>query len=168
MTDDEIKTLLFDIITSCYQSENVIYHNIIFYIYDEKFIRKVKVNKLNNNKIKMKLPNKVNGECIFYVINNIPAYIHINYDYIFKYLFNNRYNNIIDNYGIIENYKEKISEIISNIMNEYDTSTTYDTNNTSWFTYSNYITINLYNIIQESKTITVNNWSHKLVKIFTK
>jgi len=63
MTKEELSECFYDKFNSCYPVVNNLYPKSIFWFYDEKYIRKCKLSKLNN--IKITLPNKVNGICLF-------------------------------------------------------------------------------------------------------
>jgi hypothetical protein len=63
MTEQELKIWFFDKLCSCYPAKQDDIPDSIFWVYDEQFIRKMKLCKINNQKVK--LPNKVNGICLF-------------------------------------------------------------------------------------------------------
>ena len=63
MTKEELSDWFWSKLYSCYPVKHKDYPDYIFWYYDEKFARKIKLCKLNNQEIK--LPNKVNGICLF-------------------------------------------------------------------------------------------------------
>ena len=63
MTKEEISNWFINKLTSCYPVKHYDYPDSILWFYDENFIRKIKLCKLNNQYIS--LPNKVSGICLF-------------------------------------------------------------------------------------------------------
>ena len=63
MTKDKLTDWFWNKFNSCYPVTHDDYTDRIFYYYDEQFIRKIKLGKLDNQVIT--LPNNVKGECLF-------------------------------------------------------------------------------------------------------
>ena len=63
MNKEELSKWFIDKFNSCYPVIHDDYPDSIFWLYDEKYLRKMKLCKLNNQKIS--LPNKVYGVCLF-------------------------------------------------------------------------------------------------------
>jgi hypothetical protein len=63
MNNEELYDWLLTKLLSCYPVKIVGKDNYVYWYYDEMFIRKLKVSKLNNKKIKY--PNKITGFCLF-------------------------------------------------------------------------------------------------------
>ena len=63
MNKEELTVWFWNKFKSCYPVKHDDYPDSIFWFYDEKFIRKIKLCKLNNQEIT--LPNKVSGKCLF-------------------------------------------------------------------------------------------------------
>ena len=63
MNNEELYDWLLTKLLSCYPVKIVGKDNYVYWYYDEMFIRKLKVSKLNNKKIKY--PNKITGVCLF-------------------------------------------------------------------------------------------------------
>ena len=94
MTKEELSNWFWCKLFSCYPVKHDDYPNSIFWFYDEKIVRYIKLCKLNNQKIK--LPNKVKGVCLFE--QNINAkHLWCDYDEIWSFFeknYMNEYNNI--------------------------------------------------------------------------
>jgi len=90
MTKDELSDWLLNKILYCYPVKNVDFNNCILWIYDENYIRKLKLCKLNNQTITS--PNKIKGICLFEqeLNNNLLLF---NYDEIWDFFENNYSNN---------------------------------------------------------------------------
>jgi hypothetical protein len=63
MNETELKLWFLKKLNSCYTVSHSKYPENIFWIYDEKYIRKCKLSKINNSDISK--PTEVNGYCIF-------------------------------------------------------------------------------------------------------
>jgi len=63
MTKEELSDFILETLKKCYKVKHEDYPSIIFWIYDEQFIRKIKLGKINNQDIK--ITNEINGTCIF-------------------------------------------------------------------------------------------------------
>ena len=63
MTKYELTKWFWNKFNSCYPVKHDDLPDRIFWVYDEKFIRKLKLCKLTNQEIT--LPNKVQGKCLF-------------------------------------------------------------------------------------------------------
>ena len=88
MNKEELSIWFWKKFNSCYPVKHNDYPNSIFWFYDEKFARKIKLCKLNNQEIK--LPNKVKGVCIFEQHLNIKN-LWCDYDEIWSF-FEKNYN----------------------------------------------------------------------------
>src|ERR1035437_6827267 len=95
MTKKEITNWILNKIKYCYPTKHEKYPDNIIYMYDEKYIRKLKLGKINNQKIN--LPDKPKGICMF-TQNLKYNIIYFNSDIIAK-VFND--NNIV-NYDYIQ------------------------------------------------------------------
>jgi hypothetical protein len=105
MTNYELSNWFINKLNSCYPIIINDYPEYIFWIYDEKFIRKYKICKINNNIIT--IPNKVSGICLFQQdLKNKKFYC----DY------RNIWSFFIDNYK--DNYND-IQLLIKNILSYY-------------------------------------------------
>ena len=62
MTKEEISDWFIDKFNSCYSVKHDDFPDSIFWVYDEQFIRKLKLCKLDNKNLKI---NKINGICLF-------------------------------------------------------------------------------------------------------
>ena len=94
MSKEELATWFINKLTSCYPVIHDNYSNRIFWFYDEKYVRKLKLCKLNNQEIS--LPNKVYGVCLFE--QNIKTMnLWCDYDNIWSFFesnYINKYNDI--------------------------------------------------------------------------
>ena len=63
MSEEELKVWFFDRLNSCYPVIHDDYPNRLYWFYDEKFIRKMKLCRLSGTEVK--LPVNVNGRCLF-------------------------------------------------------------------------------------------------------
>ena len=94
MSKEELATWFINKLTSCYPVIHDNYSNCIFWFYDEKYVRKLKLCKLNNQEIS--LPNKVYGVCLFE--QNIKTMnLWCDYDNIWSFFesnYINKYNDI--------------------------------------------------------------------------
>ena len=63
MTEEELKQWFWNKFNSCYPVKHSDYPDSIFWFYDEKFVRKIKLYKLNNTEVT--LPSKITGVCLF-------------------------------------------------------------------------------------------------------
>lgn len=106
MNKEEISNWFQDKLNSCYVIQNSDYKKHLFLTYDKQYIRKLKLGKLNNQKIT--LPNKPKGICMF-TQNLKHNMMYFNYDIIAE-IFNN--NNIV-------NY-DNIQLIISDVLSKCD------------------------------------------------
>ena len=106
MNKNELSNWLIDKMKSCYPAHDLISPNNLYYFYDERHIRKLKLCKINNNKYKYKFINKVKGKCLF-TKNYKTNVLYFNYDDIWRF-FEKDY---IYDYG-------KIQTLICNILTE--------------------------------------------------
>ena len=123
MTKEELTIWFWNKFNSCYPVIHDDYPDSIFWFYDERYVRKIKLCKLNNQKIIS--PNKVIGTCLFEQ-DFKTKYLWCNYDDIWLF-FKQNYK---DNYNDVQLL---IKEILSDTtkLNVY-------TSNLN-FTYSNFI-----------------------------
>lgn len=82
MTNKELRNWFFDKLTNCYSVVYDKYPDNIIYYYDENFIRKCKIAKINN--IEIEQPLKPNGICLFDQ-DLVSECLWCNYDYIWSY-----------------------------------------------------------------------------------
>ena len=95
MTKEELTDWFINKFNSCNPIKHDDYPDRIFWFYDEKYIRKLKLCKLNNQEIT--LPNKVNGKCLFdQDLKN--KYLWCNNTEIWAFF----RNNYVDNYNDIQ------------------------------------------------------------------
>jgi len=111
MTKKELSAWFWNKFNSCYPVTNDDYPYEIFWIYDEKMMRKIKLCKLNNEEVS--LPNKIIGICLFKQ-NVKHKQLCLDYDNIWLFIKNNYKCNYSDIQIII---KDIISDDI--ILNEY-------------------------------------------------
>ena len=105
MNKEELSKWFIDKFNSCYPVIHDDYPDSIFWLYDEKYLRKMKLCKLNNQKISQ--PKKVIGICLF------------EQDIINKYLWSD-YNEIWSFFKT--NYKDNYDDIqllIKDILSDY-------------------------------------------------
>ena len=112
MTKDELTNWFWNkVFISCYALKLREEPDMIFWIYDEKLVRKFKLCKINNQKIT--LPKDFIGDFIFE--QNIETkIIYFNVDYIYRFISNN-YN--IDNNITIDSTEELIEYILNTNKN---------------------------------------------------
>ena len=103
MKKEELSEWFYDKFNSCYPVVHDDYPDSIFWFYDERYVRKIKLCKLNNQKIS--LINKVNGICLFEQ-DFKNKHLWCNYDEIWSF-FKQNYK---DNYNEIQSI---IKEILS-------------------------------------------------------
>jgi len=94
MNKEELTIWFWNKFNSCYPVIHDDYPNWIYWFYDETYIRKLKLCKLNNQKFV--LPNKIKGTCLF---KQIPDINHLYLDYNDIWLF------------FKQNYKDNYDEI---------------------------------------------------------
>jgi hypothetical protein len=63
MTEQELKCWFFDRLNSCYPVTHSDYPDSVYWFYDEKFVRKIKLCRLSGTSLT--LPDKVIGKCLF-------------------------------------------------------------------------------------------------------
>ena len=94
MTKEELTIWFWNKFNSCYPVIHDDYPDSIFWFYDERYVRKIKLCKLNNQKIIS--PNKVIGTCLFEQ-DFKTKYLWCNYDDIwlfFKQNYKDNYNDV--------------------------------------------------------------------------
>ena len=95
MSEEELKKWFWNKFNNCYPVKHSDYPESIFYFYDEKIIRKMKLCKLNNQKLT--LSSKVTGICLFEQdLKN--GYFNTNYYEIWSFF----YHNYMSNYDNIQ------------------------------------------------------------------
>ena len=100
MTKEEIKTLLYDKLNSCYIAKNDYYPNTIFFYYDINFIRSKKLANILNKDVEY--PKEVKGLLIIEI--NIEKEIYLCHDdNIFEEL-NKHYSNNWDPFMLISKW----------------------------------------------------------------
>lgn len=77
MTDDELKKYFWNKFNSCYPVKHLDYPDSIFLYYDEQYIRKIKLEKINNKQQTTK--STITGYCLFEIDSN-QNYINCDYD----------------------------------------------------------------------------------------
>ncbi len=100
MTKDELTKWFVNKFNSCYPVIHDDYPEHIFWFYDEKYIRKLKLCKLNNNKLSY---DKIKGYCIF---NQDKQYNYLWCDYGEIWSFVEK--NYTDNYNGVQSIIKKI------------------------------------------------------------
>ena len=100
MTKEELTIWFCDKFNSCYPVTHSDYPESIFWFYDEKFIRKLKLYKLNNQKITS--PNIVRGICLFEEDSKY-CWFNCNYDEIWSFLYVNYSSYYTDVQSFIKN-----------------------------------------------------------------
>lgn len=106
MTEEELKTWFWNRFNSCYAVKHDDFDNRIYLFYDEQFIRKSKLCKLNNQEIKS--PTRVSGICLFeYDMKN--KWFNCSNDEIWQFFEKNYSNNYI-----------AVQKLIRSWFKEYD------------------------------------------------
>lgn len=105
MNKQEITKWFTDKLNSCYPAAYDKDDSNIFWIYDQNFVRKQKLCKLNNQEII--LTNNVKGTCLF-IQNTDMNFINFDYTNIWKFF----EENYVNDYYIIQS-------LLQNIMKEY-------------------------------------------------
>ncbi len=101
MNKEELKNWFWNKVNNCYKVEHVDYPNIIYYFYDEQFIRQKKLNRIVGEEIIY--PTEVVGKCLFeHDIKN--GYLCCDYDEIWTFL----ETNFSPNYTEIQSFIKKI------------------------------------------------------------
>jgi hypothetical protein len=133
MTKEELTIWFWNKFNSCYPVVHDDYPDSIFWFCDPNYIRKIKLCKLNNQKII--LPNKVIGTCLFEQDSKYSC-LYCKFDEIWLF-FKQNYK---DNYDDIQSL---IKEILSDTtkLNVY---TPLDTCFSSWLCLSDTTKLNLY------------------------
>jgi len=110
MSKDDLRLWFYEKLFSCYPVIDNYDDNKLMWFYDDSFIRKCKISKLNNKEIK--LPKKINGDCLFETdeLNNI----HCDYSRIWNFIGNNYTLNEYNDY-------ETIQYIIKEFLIDYST-----------------------------------------------
>lgn len=114
MSKDELMKWFYETLFSCYPVKHVDYPKTIFWLYDEKFVRKIKISKLNNKEIKF--PKTIKGDLLFET-NDISNILYCDYSKIWLYVAKNYTN---DNYTT-NSYNDYIDVeyVIKDFLNEY-------------------------------------------------
>ena len=108
MSEQELRIWFFDMLYSCYPVKHDDYPNSVFWFYDDKFIRKIKLCKLSGNSIK--LPSKVKGKCLFE--QNIKSrYLWCDFDEIWSVFYKEYKNNYNDVQSLIKSWLEEESKL---------------------------------------------------------
>jgi len=105
MSEQETINWFWNKFKSCYTVQHIDYPNNIFMLYDENFVRQIKLSKLSGKE--NKIPNKIKGVCLFEIDfeNNNFWY---NYSDIYSFL----YDNYLSNWGVINQFiHTRLSEI---------------------------------------------------------
>lgn len=116
MKDKELKIWLINKFNSCYIAQHYNYPGVNFYYYDESYIRKQKLCKLNNQEIK--LPSKVNGICLFQKDMNNKLF---QFDYVNIWIFLDENSNYKDKYNTINEFIDNTIKETTKIPNNYKT-----------------------------------------------
>ena len=104
MSEEELKVWFFDRLNSCYSVKHDDYPDRLYWYYDEKFIRNVKLCRLSGEKIE--LPSKASGRCLFDqdIKNNI---LYCDYDEIWKVFYKEYRCNFYDVKRLINSWLEE-------------------------------------------------------------
>ena len=103
MNKEELSEWFWDKFNNCYPVKHIYYPNSIFWFYDEQFNRKIKLCKLNNQKLNFDVKFKDN--CLFEQ-NIKDKYLFCNYDKIWIYF-------QIDNNDIYRQIQQNIIETLN-------------------------------------------------------
>ena len=108
MSEQELKEWFLYKLYGCYPVKHDDYPNNIFWFYDEQFIRKLKLCKLNNKEVS--LPLKVKGVCLFDqdLKNEI---LWCDYDKIWSFFYKEYRNNYDDVQSFIKNVLEEEAKL---------------------------------------------------------
>ena len=120
MTKEELIIWFCDKFNSCYPVTHSDYPESIFWFYDEKFIRKLKLYKLNNQKIT--LPSIVRGICLFEEDSKY-CWFNCNYDEIWSFLYVNYSSDYTDVQSFIKNILKDSNKF--NVFTPYNVFTSY-------------------------------------------
>lgn len=127
MSKDELMIWFYEKLFSCYPVKNVDYPGSIFWFYDEKFIRKIKISKVNNKDVR--LPRKVKGICLFEEDTTTGCF-NCDYNQIWMFISNNYIDDTKCDY-------ETVQYLVKEFLNSYDDNR-YDV----WLLFNNFIKIN--------------------------
>ena len=106
MTENELKQWFWNKFNNCYPVIHSDYPESVFWYYDEKFIRKMKLCKINNEELT--LPTTIARICLFEQ-DFKNKWFNCNYDEIWSFFYEN-YNS---NYSIVQSF-------IMNMLKETD------------------------------------------------
>ena len=134
MTEEELKIWYWDEFNSCYPVVHSDYPESVFWFYDEKFIRKTKLCKLNNSEITF--PKKITGKCLFEQ-DFKNKWLNCEYDEIWMFF----YTNYSANYHYVQSFiknmlkeTDKISALTPSYTYTYDLSMLKETDKISALT----------------------------------
>jgi len=119
MQKDELVKWFYEKLFSCYPVKHIDYPNSTYWVYDEEFIRKIKISKLNNKSIKF--PRNIKGNILF-EINNNDNYLYCDYSKIWSYIsdnYTNTNNDIFNDYTVVE-------YVIKEVLNDCLKMSTYN------------------------------------------
>jgi len=116
MSKEELSIWFWNKFNSSYPVTHIDYPDEIFWIYDDIFIRKCKLNKLNGKEIQ--IPNKIKGICIFEqdIINKD---IWFDYDQIWCFFEKNYTNDFIDIQLLIKDILSDDNKLNSYTISRY-------------------------------------------------
>ena len=104
MSEEELKKWFCDKFNNCYPTKHSKYLDSVYWIYDEQYIRRLKLCKINNQEITA--PDKIKGVCLFEQTKKFE-YLWCDYDYIWSFF----EKNYINDY-------DKIQLFITNIIKD--------------------------------------------------
>jgi hypothetical protein len=108
MNKEELKGWFFEKLYNCYPVKHDNFPDRLFWYYDDKYIRKVKLNKISNKKVYP--PNKVSGVCLFE--QDLKKLILLcNYNNIWLYLYKNYSDDYSDVQELIKSWLEEESRM---------------------------------------------------------
>ena len=93
MNNEELSYWFINKISSCYPVKPIINNKYIFWYYDDQFIRKIKIGKINKQKVNN--PKEINGFCLFEQ-DIINKEICFDYNEIWSVFYENYSNNFED------------------------------------------------------------------------
>ncbi len=134
MSKEELTKWFLDKFNSCYPVIHNEHENSVFFLYDEQYIRKVKLSIIENSEIPN--PKNFKGDILF-ELNNRTKTLYCDYSKIWTFIAKNHVNN----YHEIQDF---LFEIINKLdkLNEYTTIKHYSVNFYTFIPNYGYLSLN--------------------------